>query len=391
MIGWAALKLMVKIKRIQNFEDISEKTWNEVLETSSENYIFQTYEFTRTWWKYFGENRKNRELLLLLAEDGGSPVAIAPLMIKRLPFIKGAIIQFIGTDICDYMDFIINTKNYRRYLSAITGYLSTLPFLEVDLRFIPGDSETLRKPDAINEKGAIWGEIRQIDACPYINLENDWQGIIGAVRKKLTGEVRRNERKLREKGNLVFKTPDQETQIKVILKNYFNLHVKKWKHYGGKYSQFQYKHWRDFVTGLSRSISDKGWLDISYLELDGNMAACHFGFIYNGRLCYYMPTFDPDLAAYSPSKILLMKMLERSYKNGLREFDFLRGKEPYKLAWTKTTRPLYNLCYYSKGLPLRYSGFIYRNLCDGFSKKVKPLLKKVNPLIRAWYGSRGDT
>ena len=381
---------MIKIKRLHSFEDIGKEAWSQVLKVSSENYFFQTYEFASTWWKYFGENQKNKELFLLVVEDGGSPIAIAPLMLKKIPYLNQTIVQFIGGDICDYMGLIIDGKNYEKYFSKILEHLSGLRFLEIDLKFIPHQSKILQNADSIDGKNNILRRISQVDACPYIDLGGDWQKIINGVRKKLIGEIRRNEQKIREKGDLLFKIYNQEIEPEKLLGNYFDLHVKKWKGYSGKYSQFQYGHWRGFITALSRSIRDKGWLDISYLELNGNMIACHFGFIYNRRFYYYMPTFDPDMAPYSPAKILIMKMLKRAYNNGLKEFDFLRGKEPYKLAWTKISRPLYSIRFYNSNLSLHYSGFIYRGLNDGYAKSVKPVLKKIKPLMKIWYASRGE-
>lgn len=379
---------MIKIKKIDRFEDIGKKKWTDVLNLSEENHIFQTYEYTSTWWKHFGQNQKNRKLLLLVVEDSGDIVAIAPLMITMLPFINKAVIQFVGTDICDYMDFIINSKNYENYLLKIIEYLSTLRFLEIDLKYVPDGSKLLQNIDSSSE--SISGKIRQVDASPYINLQKSWTGIVEGLKKKLKGEISRNEKRMREKGNLVFKCYTRELPPNKILNYYFDLHIKKWRDYSQKYSQFQYKHWRDFITNLSLSISDRGWLDISYLELNKKMAACHFGFRYNDRFYYYMPTFDPALADYSPAKILIMRIMEQSHNTGLKEFDFLRGMEPYKLAWTKLARPIYNVLYYSKFAPIRCTGLIYRNLHNGYTKNIKPKLKRIRPLMRAWYRSKGD-
>ena len=381
---------MIKIKKIDQFEDIGRKTWSDVMSSSKVNYIFQTYEYVSTWWKYFGQNQKNRELLLLVVEDSGSIAAIAPLMITRPKFINKAVIQFVGTDICDYMDFIIEHKNYENCFFKIIEYLSRLSFLEIDLKYVPEGSKTIQNFDNDNGKNRIYQKICQVDACPYINLKKGWQEILKCLKSKLKAEIFRNERKLQEKGYLVFKSHTEKIPPEKLLKDYFDMHIKKWKYYSKSYSQFQYKHWREFITSLSSLMFNSGWLDLSYLEFNNYMVACHFGFKYNDRLYYYMPTFDPAFATYSPAKILIMKMIEHLHNYGLKEFDFLRGKEPYKMAWTKISRPIYNVLYYSKIVPLRYSGFIYRALHDSYAKNVKPVLKKIKPLMRELYKSKGD-
>lgn len=381
---------MIKIKKIDKFEYIGKKTWTEALDASKENYVFQTYEYMSTWWKYFGQTQKNRELLLLLADDSGGITGIAPLMMTKSLFFNKSVIQFIGTDICDYMDFIIEPINYEKTFLKIIEYLSGLRFLEVDLKYIPEGSRMIQNSDNLQKKKRMHRKIFQTDSCPYIHLQKDWQELVWGIKSKLRGEIKRNKKRLQERGDLVFKSHTREAPSNKNLEDYFDMHIKKWKSYSKTYSQFQYKHWRGFITRLTSLMFDRGWLDFSYLELDKNMVACHFGFRYKDRLYYYIPTFDPGFASYSPTKILIMKMIEDSHHRGFKEFDFLRGREPYKMAWTRISRPIYNVFYYSEILPLRYSGFIYRALLNGYIKNVKPLMKKISPLMRLWYKSRGD-
>ncbi|MDD4910358.1 MAG: GNAT family N-acetyltransferase [Candidatus Omnitrophica bacterium] len=376
---------MVKIKRIEKLEDIGRDAWSQALRSSGQSYIFQTYEFIHSWWGCFGRGNSGRQLLVLAVEDAGFITAIAPLMITRSPFLNRPVIQFIGDDICDYMDFIIGHRNYDAYLLKISEYLSNLGFLEIGLRYIPEGSRVLNKPITEHRR------ICRIDYCPYVVLKSGWQEIEGGLKNKLKREVYNSEKKMRQKGDLIFKSHLEGPPSRGALDAYFELHIKRWKHYGNKYSQFQYARWRDFVSTLSSALAQRGWLDFSCLEFDKKLIACHFGFRYNNKLYYYMPAFDPEFAAYSPSKVLIMKMLERSAREGLEEFDFLRGQEPYKMAWTQSRRPLYSIYYYSARKSLRYPGLIYRAAKDCYAKHIKAGLKKIRPLINLWYRSRGDS
>lgn len=379
---------MIKIRRVERLEDIGKESWSESLKLTKESYIFQTYEFVYTWWTYFAQSKTNKRLLLLLVEENGCIVAIAPLMIARYVFMNNPVIQFIGSDICDYMDFIVDYRDYNKYFLTIIEYLSNnLNFFEIDLKYVPEDSRSLHAFADLNKD---YGKIYKADACPYIQINNESHTVREDLIYKLKGDIDKNEQKLRKKGDLLFKSCNAALPSKETLEDFFALHIKRWKYHRNKYSQFQYARWRDFIRVLSIVLGEKGWLDFSYLELNKKMVACHFGFRYNKKLYYYIPTFDPEFAVYSPSKILIMKMIDESAKEKIEEFDFLRGLEPYKMAWTRLCRPIYNLRLYSKSKFSKYLGFIYGAARDSYTRDIKPKLKKIRPLMDLWYKSKGD-
>lgn len=384
---------MLKVREINDFKFIGRNSWSNVLKLSLQNYIFQTYEYLSTWWDNFGKNRHDRQLFILIVEDGSSLAAIAPLMIIRHPLLGNQpIIQFIGTDICDYMDFIIDAERYEDCLLKILEYLSRIKYLELDLRYLPDNSGVFNYFNGKKLAGALYSQIRQVDNCPYVKLENKQNGAFDKnLSRRLLTEIKRNEKKLELRGRLAFKSLINNAPSKDILAEYFNMHVRKWSVYNAKYSQFQYKCWRDFIGSLCVSLAERGWLDFSYVELNKKRIAYHFGFRYNYKFYYYMPTFDPEFAAYSPSKTLIMKMLEHSASDGLEEFDFLRGCEPYKLAWTSQMRPVFNIYCYSKPKLLRYSGILRRKAMDCFAHDIKPKLKEIIPLMNIWYSKKRNS
>jgi CelD/BcsL family acetyltransferase involved in cellulose biosynthesis len=62
--------------------------------------------------------------------------------------------------------------------------------------------------------------------------------------------------------------------------------------------------------------------------------AYHFGFVCNGYILWYKPTFDVALQNYSPSKIHIAMLIEDAISKGLKGFDFLQGAESYKAVWS---------------------------------------------------------
>ena len=97
------------IKLIENTQDFLklQEDWNNILKKSYANFPFLTFEWLSNWWKYFG---KNKQLFIMTAHenDNGPPHAIAPFMLVEFAGFK--IIQFIGTERSDYLDFIIEDR-----------------------------------------------------------------------------------------------------------------------------------------------------------------------------------------------------------------------------------------------------------------------------------------
>ena len=57
-----------------------------------------------------------------------------------------------------------------------------------------------------------------------------------------------------------------------------------------------------------------------------------------------MPWYESgEWARYSPGRLLLEHLLESSFEQGLREFDFTIGDEPYKSAFCNASDALYRL------------------------------------------------
>ena len=66
---------------------------------------------------------------------------------------------------------------------------------------------------------------------------------------------------------------------------------------------------RAFYVALAESMLPSGWLHFSVLECAGRPIAFHFGFEFRGRLYWYKPSFDPELARLSPGTVLLSYLI----------------------------------------------------------------------------------
>jgi CelD/BcsL family acetyltransferase involved in cellulose biosynthesis len=66
------------------------------------------------------------------------------------------------------------------------------------------------------------------------------------------------------------------------------------------------------------------------LELEGRAAAALYGFRYAGVECHYQGGRDPAWRSSSLGTVLVAHSIRSALEDGVREYRFLRGEEPYK-------------------------------------------------------------
>ena len=94
---------------------------------------------------------------------------------------------------------------------------------------------------------------------------------------------------------------------------------------------------------IERVVADgvaAGWTHYSVLRADDTPIAWHLGFLHDGRLYYWIPTYDSAWSKLSPGKLLLAKLIEDGCRAAWREIHFLTGNHEYKLAWNPTPTSL---------------------------------------------------
>ena len=97
-------------------------------------------------------------------------------------------------------------------------------------------------------------------------------------------------------------------------------------------------HKEEFLTEVMRTqmrtsvhaAFKAGWLQLAFMEVDGQKAAGYLNFDYGNRIWVYNSGLDFNFKDLSPGWVLLGYLLQWANENGRAEFDFMRGDEDYK-------------------------------------------------------------
>lgn len=105
---------------------------------------------------------------------------------------------------------------------------------------------------------------------------------------------------------------------------------------------------KGFLTDVAEKFAQNGWLNLSFLDVNGQHVSGVLGFEYSGKYYYYQTAFDPNYS-YSVGNIHILYILKDLISRGLKEFDFLRGDEAYKLRWQPLLRSNNRIVIMTKG------------------------------------------
>ncbi|HEX9103229.1 MAG TPA: GNAT family N-acetyltransferase, partial [Polyangia bacterium] len=95
---------------------------------------------------------------------------------------------------------------------------------------------------------------------------------------------------------------------------------------------------RRFHREAARRLAARGWARVYVLHVAGAPRAALYGFAHGDRFAFYQAGYDPEWRQRSVGTVLLGHVVRECFAERRREYDFLRGSEPYKLKWANGWR-----------------------------------------------------
>jgi CelD/BcsL family acetyltransferase involved in cellulose biosynthesis len=180
-------------------------------------------------------------------------------------------------------------------------------------------------------------DYRILTTCPYIPLPTTWEEYFGSFSSKTQKTLRRMLKSLGKEHEVEFEKFSGDG-LERHVRETFELKQKRWQklHLSGGIASDQKA--MAFYIDVAKSFSEKGWLHLSFLKVDGDAVSAVYGFTYNQKFYWCIPGFDPDYSKYGVGTLLTMYLIEDAIKMGLKEFDFLVGEESHKLRWHTLSR-----------------------------------------------------
>jgi len=376
--------------RVQTIVDANEfaalkDEWSSLLEKSSSNSLFVSWEWLHTWWNHL---RGDAKLALVTVRRDHELVAIAPFVSHGADLFGSPTLSFLGEGRVgsDYLDVIVRHGAEDDAIPAIAEQLRrTGATLRMSQLRITSSAGSLLARE-LRLSGCPVRAIRT-HRCPYIDLS---AGSFEAYLRTLGSEHRYNfQRKLRRlesHHSLRFERVSTESRRVELLPVLFELHRQRWSERGGS-DGLVGAEILEFHDELTRLALQRGWLRLFVLWLGDTPAATLYGFRYGHIFSFYQSGFDPRFAKLSVGLVALGLAIQDAIEDGASEFDLLHGEEPYKFHWAKAARRLGRVHAFPNR-PLGRVSWAMRGAADWARRGARRLLRRsavtaVAPPVRA--------
>jgi CelD/BcsL family acetyltransferase involved in cellulose biosynthesis len=289
--------------------------WSRLAERAGN--VFGTWEWADTWYRHLGAGA---ELAIALSRgQDGEAAAILPLCVARKRPVR--VVRFLGAGPSDELGPLCAPADRPATATALRRHVAeTL-----------GDSGIF-----LGER--LWGEHRlgaqlgattvRATASPVLPISGrSFDDFLASRSRNFRNQVGRRERTVARNHRLEYRLTQDESRLEEDMRTLIRLHHAHWRH--GESRAFSARR-ASFHLEFARQALGKGWLRLWTMELDGLPAAAWYGLRYGGIEFYYQAGRDPAFDKLHVGFVLLCHTIRCAFEDGMREYRFGQGGEPYK-------------------------------------------------------------
>lgn len=307
--------------------DALKTEWSALLAHAASNTLFLTPEFQANWWKHFGRDGGLR--LAAVRDESSALAGIAPLYAEPADTGGRVVVRLLGgVEVTDYCDLIAARGSEEAVIAAVLDALGARSdWHTLDLRNVPANSPTRTLIAAQAAARGLTVADRVEEVCPVIALGETFDAYLETLDKKQRHEVRRKMRKAHAEAQINWYVVGPQHDLDQALTDFIDLQRKSQHDKDSFMTPAMQVYFRD----LAHVMLAAGWLELSFIEVNGQRAATYFSFAYDNQTLLYNSGYDPQAyAGLSPGIVLLSHLIEHSIEQKRTHFDFLQGNETYK-------------------------------------------------------------
>lgn len=305
------------------------EAWRALADAAPEATPFQTWEWHASWWRHYGRGKQAHVVLL---HEGGELAGLMPLVRSSGPWTS---LRAMGGGPSDYLHPLALPGREREVAEALVAHVRSVDGIDlVDLHQVRDDRALAA---ALPSRTAL-AQAR----CLVLDLPPTYDAFLQSLSKSLRYDVRRMDKPAFAKSGARVRTLAAD-EVQAGLDAFFETHRMRWRKRGlpgafvGARIQRFHREWASLAA-------PRGWIWLSVLEVEGRTVGTLYAMRLRDTCYFYQAGFDPACSALSPGTVLVAHTVRRAIDEGLTQFDFLRGDEPYKRRW-KPQRAHENLRY----------------------------------------------
>lgn len=314
--------LSVQIHQGTDWSDTLAPTWRTLFTEAPGGSPFQTFEWQSTWFKHYGASKRP---VIFTFHDGKDLVGLMP-MVKR--FGAWRTLRPMGCGPSDYLHPLARMG----YEDAVGSALMEALTSAVDIDLVDFHQVRETQPFALSwPKDMANVRILPQAKCLVLDLPETYDAFLQMLGKSLRQDVKRLDKSIFVEGKAKV-IPCTSGNVLQHLDIFFECHKMRWRQRGlpgafiGKRSLRFHQEW-------AQKAVDNGWLWLSALEVEGKGIGAIYAMRTHHTCYFYQSGFDPAHKSISPGTLLVASTIRNAIESGCKQFDFMRGDEPYKRRW----------------------------------------------------------
>jgi CelD/BcsL family acetyltransferase involved in cellulose biosynthesis len=276
------------------------------------------------WWPAFGAGR----LELVCVRRGGALAGVLALQRRW-----GVLSSLTNWHSPEYGTLAEDDEARRALLDAVTAPGGA----PVTLRFVNAGETDAAEFLAAGRRAGGRVLARRLERSPYVRTDGSWEDFERSIDRRLRSEIRRRRRRLAEQGDLRVEVEDGSERLPELLKRGFDVEGSGWKVEQGT-AIVSRPGTLAFYTRVAHWASERGWLRLAFLNLDGRTLAFQYLIEYGGVAYQLKGGYDTAYRKYAPGMLLTHAVLERAFGLGLLSYEFLGEQESFKREWARDVR-----------------------------------------------------
>jgi CelD/BcsL family acetyltransferase involved in cellulose biosynthesis len=302
-----------------------EKEYIELFESLPNANVFFSPEWVYSWLLSLG---RKYEVRFITCRDEGQLVGVWPFFEHRIPLIGTSLLP-VGAQAADLFDPVAREDAMQPMVEALRALCQNYAFAWMPLLSLSFADKVL-KPVAKSTKALHFLRKRTerfiVELDKFNSFEDFMQMVFGP---KTRQNLRRKVRRLEEKGVVRFQSLETPEEVSPWITKAMQLEKVSWKGEEGVGIFMRATH-RAFYHLLMENLSARGRLRLSILTIDDQLAAYEIGILGTDNYCMHGTAFDPELASFSPGRLLMLHVLEKCMSEKRRIYDFLQNDQEFK-------------------------------------------------------------
>jgi len=326
--------------------------WQRLAAIDEQATIFNDWSWNSLWWEHY---KHLGELHVVLVYDKELLVGVGPFYRcrgKAMWFSSVDTLRFIGTGgdtSPDDLNILAHPSVQKEVADAVCEHLFGQQFHRILLSDVSQRSAFYPVFKSRAESTTGYVRTPDIHTRRFADLPSDWSSYRAQISRNTHKQIKRRKNRLNALGNVELKLCRTEQEVETAFDALVRLHVSRWQSRGhsGSFGSEQYCR---FHQALMRKLFLEDQLWLITLEVDKDIIAVEYMFLYKQTLLFFQTGFNPEFERLSPGNVLIAHAIQLAIELGVRRIDLLKGDYSYKSSYANQELCSADVGFYAKGL-----------------------------------------